>query len=262
MADEENTEETVEENGEEPKKSKKGLLLGGGAAALVAVAGILSMLAIPSEKVKPTFDGPFVMSLVELPDGQDLTANLSSDGGRRFLVMDLKVEYEAYTETYGPQRTADPLYIARLQDTLLGIASQKSAEDVLERGSQEIFLQELHTAVEPLLFPVHLGKQSKSPLDAHEASGLRPGRSILDSDLRSPLHDTVLTVNAPERTLKLGDGPEYGFEGNEDDLAVRDEMGGTIYLDVTRLDEEFVGEIQVGTLGRVRELYKVKLIVQ
>ncbi len=265
MANEENKEAAAETSveGEEkaPKKSKKTLFLGGGALGVVATAAAVSLLAVPGADEVPVFEGPFVMDLAALEEGQALTANLAGEGGRRYLVIDLKVEFDAYEETYGLARIADPLYIAKLQDTLLTIASQRSAEDVLDRATQEVFLGELETAAEYLLFPVHTGK-ALTPTGPDEKSGIRPGVAAHKSTMRDPFHDGKLFVDTVEKKLRLNGGDEYTFNGNEDNLVVKDEQGRTLYVDVTGLKEGFVGEINVGIRGHIRELYKVKFIIQ
>lgn len=262
MAEEEEKAEGAEPTeGEEPRKSKKGLLLGGGAAVVVAVAAIVSMVAVPGTDEVPSFGGPFVADIVELEAGESLTANLAGEGGRRYLALDLKVEYDAYEETYGAARIADPLYKARLQDTLLTIASQHSAEEVLQRGTQELFLTELRLAVEPLLFPIHVGK-SKTASGADEESGLRPGLAVAESTMRTPYHDGRLAIDAQKGTIRFNEGEEYTFKGSEENLVVKDENGHSLFLDVTGLKEEFVGEVKVGVKGRIREIYKVKFIIQ
>lgn len=264
MADEEKKDDgelkpEVEER--RPKKSKKALFLGGGAVSVVATAAAVVMLAVPGDEKVPHFDGPYVMDLAALEDGQALTANLAGEGGRRYLVLDLKVEFDAYSQAYGLQRVSDPLYIAKLQDCLLTVASQKSAEDVLERGTQELFIAELHEAVEPLLFPVHVGTAT-SPTGADPLSGLRPGLSIAESTMRDAFHETELHVDAIEKTVSMGAGEVYEFDGDEGNLMVKDELGRTVYLDVTTLKPEFEGDLNVGVKGRIRELYKAKLIIQ
>lgn len=258
MAEEENNEEN-DATDQASKSGKKGLLMGGGALALVAIAGIGAMLAVPGSDKHPTFDGPFVMSLAG--ETESLTVNLAGEGARRFLVMDLKVEFDAYDELYGADRTADPLYLAKLQDSLLTIASQKTADEILEIGTQSIFIQQVATAVEPLLFPVHIGK-TKNPMVRDENSGLRPGISIFESTMRDPLQDQTIYVDAPNKKLRLSDGESFEFEGGETNLMLKDGSGRTVYIDVTGIDEAFVGEIPVGTKGRVRSLYKVKFIIQ
>jgi flagellar basal body-associated protein FliL len=265
MADEEKKEEAAKpkkkDGDAKPKRSKKGLFLGGGAIAVIATAAIVSMMAVPSDGVTPTLGGPFVMDLAALEDGQALTANLAGEGGRRYLVIDLKVEYDAYEERYGFERIADPLYIAKLQDTLLTVASQRTAEDVLERGTQEIFLAELREAAERLLFPVHVGNHS-SPTGTDERSGLRPGLSIAESTLREPFHEGELIVDSEAGTVQLGEGEKHTFKSDDSNLLVRDEQGRTVYVDMTGLKPEFSGLVKVGVKGRVRQLYKVKFIIQ
>ena len=262
MADEEEKNEAEEGAAEEevkPSGKKKGLLLGGGAISLIATGAVVAMLAAPGGEERPKFDGPFVMPLAA--EGTSIQVNLKGDQARRYLVMDLQVEYDAYKETYGQERIVDPLYLARLQDELLTLCAQKTSEEVLERGSQEIFLEELHATVEPLLFPVHIGN-TKVPTAADEASGLRPGHSFFLATMRDPISDGKITLNAAAKTLRLGEGEEFEYLGHEENLALKDEQGRVVYVDVTHVKEEFVGEIPVGVNGRLRNVYKIKFIIQ
>ena len=259
MAEEETKDGELTEEETAPKSSKKGILLGGGALALVAVAGIGAMLAVPGSDKHPTFDGPFVMNLAG--ETESLTVNLAGEGARRFLVMDLKVEFDAYDEPYGTVRTADSLYLAKLQDAMLTIASQKTADEVLEIGTQGIFIEQIESKVEPLLFPVHIGL-TENPMMKDELSKLRPGDSIFESTMRDPLHDQSIKVDAPNKTLQLSDGELYPFDGSETNLMLKDGSGRTVFINVTDVDETFVGEIPVGIKGSVRSLYKVKFIIQ
>jgi len=258
MADKEPKDEEVVEQAA-PKSSKKGLLMGGGALALVAIAGIGAMLAVPGADKEPSFDGPFVMNLAG--ETESLTVNLAGEGARRFLVMDLKVEFDAYDEPYGVARTADPLYLAKLQDSMLTIASQKTADEVLEIGTQGIFIEQIASRVEPLLFPVHIGK-TKDPMMRDEESKLRPGISIFESTMRDPLFDQSIYLDAPNKTIRLADGENYEFDGSETNLMLKDGSGRTVFVDVTGIDEAFMGEVPVGIKGAVRSLYKVKFIIQ
>ncbi len=259
MATEEETTDEENTEAEAPKSGKKGLLLGGGALALVAMAGIGSMMAVPSEDKHPSFDGPFVMSLAG--ETESMTVNLAGDGARRFLVMDLKVEFDAYKETYGLARTADPLYLAKLQDSLLSIASQKTAIEVQEISTQDIFIEQVAATIEPILFPVHIG-ETDIPMMKDKDSGLRPGVSIFESTMRDPLFDQVIHVDSPANKLKLADGEEFEFNGSETNLMLKDGSGRTVFVDVTGIDNDFIGEIPVGIKGGVRSLYKVKFIIQ
>ena len=260
MADEE-----IEENEEGAVEvasgggKKKGLLLGGGALALVVTGAVGALLAVPGSDKVPTFNGPFVMPLAE--EGTQLQANLAGEKQRRYLVMDLRVEFDSYEEAYGQARIIDPLYLAKLQDTLLTISSQKTADEVLERGTQEIFLQELVSAVEPLLFPVHLG-DAVEPTDGDSQSGLRPGLAQFTATMRDPFHLIKIHVDVPNKTLRLGDGEEFEFVGHEENMGLTDPQGRVIYVDVTDIVDGFVGAIDVGVKGRVRALYKVKFIIQ
>ena len=178
-----------------------------------------------------TFNGPFVMPLAQ--EGTQLQANLAGEKARRYLVMDLRVEFDSYDEAYGQSRIVDPLYIAKLQDRLLTISSQKTADEVLERGTQEVFLEELIAAVEHF-----------------------------ESSMRDPFHVRKIHVDVPNKTLQLDDGDEFVFAGTEENMVLRDSQGRTVYVDVTAVKSEFVGDIGVGVKGRVRNLYKVKFIIQ
>ncbi|MFT5284021.1 MAG: hypothetical protein ACI8TQ_000172 [Planctomycetota bacterium] len=258
MAEEETPAEETVEGAEQPSSSKKGLFMGGGALSLVAIAGIGAMLAVPGDGKTPIFDGPFIMPLAF--EGEAMTVNLSGEG-KRFLVMDLKVEFDAYKEPYGSVRIADPLYLAKLQDTLLTIATQKTPDDVLEVGTQEIFIEQLTSSVEPLLFPVHIG-DTKAPMMVDDPSQLRPGISIFESTMRDPLYTQNIAVDAPAKSLRLGDGEVYEYNGTEENLMLKDALGRTVYVNVTGIEPTFIGDVPVGVKGRVRNLYKVKFIIQ
>ncbi len=258
MADEENTQEVGSEDAVEPTKSKRGLILGGSVMALIATAGLAALLAVPANDEHPDLEGPFVMPLTEMGEIQ---VNLRGDGNRRYLVMILRAEYDAFTMEYGLGRIADPLYQAKLQDQLLSIASQYTSAEVLETGTQEIFLQEVFEAVDPLLFPIHFG-DALLPEDADSESGLAPGKSIARSTMFSPLYDQSILVDDSEHTISLGEGDALNFSGDETDLKLEDERGRIVYVDVSDLKEGFQGEVNVGIRGRLRAVYKDKYIVQ
>jgi flagellar basal body-associated protein FliL len=242
---------------ETPARSRKGMFVGGGMLAVVATAWMLTQLAVPKAPVDAPFRGPFVVGLAQ--GEEKVQVNLA--GGKSYLVMILKAEYEAYDETYAQKRVLDPLYKAQEKDALINVARQKRKDDLDDSVDEEIFKQALLVAVEPLLFPVHVGNP-ESPTEADRTSGLRPGRKAAEATMRGGFRAHVLRVDAPRKTIMLDDGPSVTFEGNETSLSVPNAAGAFVSLDVTRLEPDFVGEVNVGTFGDLRSIYFDQLLVQ
>lgn len=263
MADEEEAkEETTEEGAEEaPKKSKKGIFLGGGVLGLVATAYIMSMMAVPSEPEPVPFNGPFVIGLSQA--APDLRVNLSGSGGKRYLKCVLQAEYMGYDEVYATARVADPLYQAKEKHSMIGLASTKTKEDLEDLIGKERFAQELREIVNPILFPIHVGNELQAE-GGHEDSGLEPGRTVDKSTMRLGFQDHFVHIDGPMGTIQLGKGEPVDFVGAEDqeNLAVFDEDGLCLFLDVTGLDPEFVGDVNVGTFGHVKSIFYADFIVQ
>lgn len=257
------------------KKSKKGLFIGAGAAGVVILGAIAATMAMPAKKEKRhMLEGPFVSKLSK----NEIQVNLAGEGSKRYLVMELNVEFFAYEESYATARlgtgapaggehggaagaTGDQLYMAMLQDSLLDIAARKTRDQVTDTVQIEAFLEEVRVAVDPLLFPVCVG-DSHSQTMPDSKSGLRVGESIAESTFRGMLHEHEVAVNAHERTLRLDDGPVFAFQGQERDLRVENAAKQTVYLDVTALDPEFVGNVPIGLGGKVRRIYRNKFLVQ
>lgn len=240
-----------------PKRSRKSLFLGGGLAALVATGYALSLIAAPDLRVDVAFQGPFVVDLSDT----EIQVNLAKDGGKRFLSMALKAEVHSYSPAYSAERVADPLYQATLKDVLINVSTQKSKEEIETPIGKEIFKQELREAVDPILFPVHVGNE-RSPYEGHERSGLRPGESCRRASYRGPYLEGVLAIDQPRGTLSLDGGPPVVFTGGEQDLRVEDPEGRFVHVDVTGLREGFVGEVHVGTFGCVKGILFDSIIVQ
>lgn len=258
MADDEKTEaseETAEE--EQAPKSKKGIVMGGGIVGLIAAAYIVSMVALPGASKPPPFDGPFI---TELSAGE-VQVNLKGAEGRRYLVMSLKAEYEGYDEAYVAGRVVDPVYMAKLDHALISIGRQKTMEDVSDSVGEETFVEEVRVAVDPLLFPVHVGNPS-SFLQGDGTSGLGPGRSAERSTMRGGYKAHAVHIDALKGTIALDDGPVVDFDHTEQDLMLSDASGLNVYVDTTEVDVEFVGDVNVGTFGRVRAIHFNKFITQ
>ena len=258
MAEEEKNEADLspEDGSASTGKKKKGLIVGGGFVALIATAWVAATMAVPSVPQRLRFEGPFVAPLSDT----DVMVNLQGDGNKRYLVMNLNIEFDAYEADYVEVRRLDALYASQLKDALISVASRKEIEQVSDEVEKEIFKDEIREAVAPIIFPIHVGESPTGGPD--ELSGLRPGISTARATLREPHAEHVLHLNAVDRTVRLDDGPAVKFRGTETDLLVSDGLGRTIYLDVTRVKEDFDGDLKVGVHGRARNVYWEKILVQ
>jgi len=53
-----------------------------------------------------------------------------------------------------------------------------------------------------------------------------------------------------------------GFDGDETDLEVPTADETVLFLDVTGVEEDFLGEVQVGVMGRVRRILWNEVLIQ
>jgi flagellar basal body-associated protein FliL len=237
------------------QSARKGVLLGGGIVGLVALAWTLSLVALPSRSAqhleRHRIEGPF---MADISPSTGFQVNLAGDGGKHYLSLKLSVEVDAYQEPYATSRASQPLHQARLTDAVLRVASQKTKGELDSAVGREVFRDELRVALDPVLFPIHVGSE-KSPEATHEASGLRFGRSIAKSTLRGLFHEHRLHVDASRKTIRLDDGQEISFSGSETDLFVAGAQGKGVYVDVSGLHDDFEGSLPVGAFGRVRNVY-------
>lgn len=234
---------------------RKGAFLGGGIVGLIGLAWALSIVAVPSggghAQKAHRIGGPF---MADVSPSAGFQVNLAGDGGKHYLSLKLNVEVDAFEEGYAMARASQPLYQAKLTDAVLRTASQKTKGELDNGVGREVFRDELREALDPVLFPVHVGDE-KSPEAAHEESGLRFGRSVARSSMRGLFYDHELHVDAAKKRLRLDDGKELTFLGDEPDLFVADARGKGVYVDVAGLRADFVGTVPVGTFGRVRNVY-------
>jgi flagellar basal body-associated protein FliL len=242
---------------------KKGVMLGGGVAGVIALAWALALVAVPAggahhDVAKHRIAGPFV---VEVSPSAGFQVNLAGDGGKHYLSLKLNVEVDAFEEGYAGARASQPLYQAKLTDAVLRTASQKTKGELDNAVGREVFRDELRLALDPVLFPVHVGDE-RAPENAHEASGLRAGRSIAKSSLRGLFYEHALHVDAARKAIRLDDGQELVFHGDETDLFVSDARGKGVYVDVSALREGFAGAVPTGTFGRVRNVYFNSFLTQ
>jgi flagellar basal body-associated protein FliL len=254
MAEELNEDESTEVA--EGRGKKKALTMVGALFALIGVAYFASLMAVPAKDDHRVFDGPFVAPL----SSEQVTVNLRGSDSKRYLVMQLSVEYDSYDEQYVPNRTANQLYNAMLRDALIGVASQKTVEEATDAVGRELLIDELALVVEPLIFPLHLGSGGKEGAD--EMTGLRAGFSSHKSTMRGPLDDHVVHLDTASSTLRLDDGPAVKYSGSETDLMVMDDAGRTVFLDVTRIEGPHDTDVNVGVMGRIRNIYRDSYLVQ
>lgn len=240
---------------EAPGRGARRLLLGAGILILPALAWAVALLAVPAPVPQRGFQGPFVAPLT----GQKVQVNLSD--GKSFLILNLNLVYEACDEAYHAARAADPMYAAEIKDVLVEIASAKTREQVSDKVHKPVFMEEIRKAVEPLLFPVHIG-ETRHPNERDKLSGLQPGLSASRGTFRGPFGEHVLRVDAPARTLRIDDGPEITWIGGESEIAVVAADRGVLFVDVSRVEPGFRGELPVGVKGRVRKVLWDEVLIQ
>jgi flagellar basal body-associated protein FliL len=269
MADEKNKKEGKDGEAAKseaaPKKSKLPLFAGGGLGALLLLAYVFASMAVPKKHVAPQLQGPFVAKL----SNSELQVNLAGEGSKRYLVMSLTAEYVAYDEAFVKARTGaggkpgeeDPQYAAMLTDSLLRIASTRTREEVTDPVLIDALLEEIRQEIDPVLFPVVLGDAKKANEADHE-SGLKPGESIHMATMRGLQRQHKLIVDAHSHTIQLDAGPQTRYRGDERDLKVVDQDGKTVYVDVTGVQKDFVGDVPVGAPGKLRRVLREKLLVQ
>lgn len=255
MADEEEKPEGEEEDA--PKKSKGPMLIVGAIFGVIALGAGAAFMAIPAKEPVRRVMGPFHYSLFE----EKFSTNLQDNQGRRFLQLLLDCMYFAYDETYLPARALDPLYDPIMRDVIGRVISSKTFNETQNGAAREAFLAELRDALNPVLFPVHVG-ETPLPMDRDLISGLRPGLSFARATFRGRFHDHILKIDAVEKTLQLDDYDIVTFDGHEEDLKLMTTSGDTVFVDVTEIEPEFVGEVKIGVHGRIRQLFARELIAQ
>lgn len=259
MADEDKTatEAPEGEQPEEEKRSKGPIKLIGGIVGVLGLGVAAAIMAIPTRDTTPRFLGVFHHSIFE----EKFSANLRDNNQTRFLQLMLDCEYSAYSPDYLAARVEDPLYEPRLRDAVGRVVSDKFLVDTYEGPAREAFLAELRDVLDPILFPIHIG-DTRLPLELDEESGIRLGISYYKSTLRGRFFEHVIKIDAVSGTLQIDEGPTVSFTGGEEDLLVTTEVGDIVYVDVTGVDSDYEGEVQIGVKGRLRRLYAKDLIAQ
>lgn len=239
------------EGDEKPKKDRGPLKLLGGALGLVVVGGALAMMAMPAKREpKPRHQGPFFHKLFETT----LISNVKESNYTRFIKTDPNIEFFSYDKDYVLSRDTDPLYRAWLESELTTLMSSMNLQEIYDGVNRERFTQMVMEKVRPAVFPVHFGL-TLQPLQLNEMSGIRPGDSYRKATFRGNFHDHMLKIDALQKTLQVDDGPLTVYSGTEMDLLVRTPSGDSLYVDVTEIHPDFVGEIRVGVQGRIRQVF-------
>ncbi|HPF12721.1 MAG: hypothetical protein H6830_09640 [Planctomycetes bacterium] len=255
------TETGTEAKSDEPAAKPKGkgpIKLIGALVGVVGLGAALAIMAIPrGPKETPRFKGPFFHQLFS----KVVTSNTMDNDFKRFIRTNPQVEFFAYDGAYLTNRDLDPLYKAWLDDSFNALVSGKKLDEIYNGSNRERFAQEIRHSIEPALFPVHVGNTA-SPLDADPDSGLRPGDSYRQSTFSGAFWEHKLAVDAKNKTLAIDGGPATGFVGDELDLKVLAPSGETIYVDVSSLKPDFVGEIQLGVQGRIRQVFITDYLAQ
>jgi len=258
MTDTENTQ--ADPVVEEPKSSKRGLILGGSTLCVIAVAAATAFLGVPKEV---SWDYTrFVVPLKAEP----FELNLADGGRRRYLVMDLVVDVRSYDEEATRAWVADPICVSYLDHAVNSVGSAATMEEVYDITgpdgvSGKLFMEQIRASVEKVVFAVQLG-DATDPMSADSASGISPGISSRMSTLRGPISEHVIQLDCITHTIQFDDGDAYSFDGTEDDLHLTNSTGGSIYVDLTGVELDFIGEVSVGVSGRVLSVLKRKFVVQ
>jgi hypothetical protein len=264
MADEEKKEDEDAAPGEEEvsPKSKKPMFLGGGIIGMIAAAYIVSMVALPGDSKAPPFDGPFSVNLLE----DAVQVNI---GGPDYLNMKMPaIKYEAYNESYGAARLGDLVNQRDIRDELQRLGKRTTKDIIGTELGEEVFRQEAIEMLTPIVFPVHVGNMERADRP-HVESGLSTGASIDRSTMRGGFKAHIIHLNTFKGEISLDDGPVILYDqaqGDMDlvkaDLMLESESGQVIYVNVTELTPEYIGEINVGTFGRIIKLTFDSFITQ
>lgn len=248
------------EEQESASRSPKGnVKLLGGVVGVIAAGAMAAFMALPKKAGPKLFDGPFSFDVIN--EDSKISANTRDNNNKRYLQLEIHCEFYAYEKTYLETRSQDELYKPALYSEISRLISDKRLAEALVGTARETFSAELLAVLDPILFPVHVGATSL-PHDKDVKSGLRPGLSYRNSTFRGRFHDNVLKVDAVAKTMQLNEGPVCTFEGGEEDFVVTTTDGELVHLDLTHLEADFQGEVEIGIRGRIRRLNLPHMIGQ
>lgn len=250
-----------QDGGGKPAGGKGALKLLLGVVLLIAGGVGVALVAMPKKEKGPeSFGGPWSFTFLD----EDLVANTIDDNFSRYFKCSPSCSYFAYDQTYPEGRKADPDFTSATLEAMTNVVARFRLQEIMLDGSSEemALTAQLEQVLEPILFPIHLG-ETALPLGTDAASGLRPGDSHdRKATFRGAFREHVLKVDAKAKTLQLEGGEAVKFGGNETDLEVRSEDGRSVYVDVTKLEEGFKGEVHVGVHGRIRQIHLGRKLAQ
>ena len=245
---------------EEPKSSKRGLIFSSSILCVVAAAAATAFLGVPKEM---SWDySRFVVPLKAEP----FEVNLADGGRRRYLVMDLVVDVRSYDEEATRAWIAAPICVSYLDHAINSVGSAATMNEVYDitgpDGVQgKLFMEQVRASVEKVIFAVQFG-DAPDPMTADSESGIAPGISSRKSTLRGPLSEHSIQLDCISHTIQFDDGDMYSFDGTEDDFHLTNSAGNSIYVDLTGVELDYMGEVPVGVTGRVLSVLKRKFVVQ
>jgi len=239
------------------EKKKLSLKLIGAVVGLAGAGAVLAMVALPKKNVSPLLEGPFYVSLTEEP----IPVSTVDNNNRRYVKFAVDAEFRAYQESYVNGRRSDPFFAPTLRSRIERSASNKTIKEITEGLNRDTFAEALREELDAVIFPLHIGS-TRHPLDKDEKTGLRPGISRDQSTFRGRFHEHVLFLDGPRRRIRVDQGPEASFTGEEEDLLVETAQGEVLYVDVTHYEREFVGEVHVGVQGHLRRIILHDTIAQ
>ena len=136
---------------------------------------------------------------------------------------------------------------------MITVGLTKNNTELASKPGQDLFKNELRDILDQLIFPLHIG--AETPAEGRdEESGLAPGLSLETSSYARGIMNGVVYLDVPAGTIRLDEGEIVNFNDDDGDLELVNESGETLYVDVSTLNPEFVGEVAVGRHGTVKEI--------
>lgn len=263
MADEENNEAdeaNLQDAADGEKKNRGPAKLLAGIAGLIATGSALAMMAIPSKEAPARMTGPFEFAFFEEEDDPNVVTNTQDDNFSRYIKFKPTSLIFAYDPAYPAARRAEQGFIVAMREAMSRTILKYHLDQIYSRVDE--FNEELRQAAEPILFPVCFG-EAESTFMADPSSGLMPGDSQeTRGTFRGDFYSNEMQVDALRGALQLGKGPEQSFNGSETDLMIEDGSGQFVFVDVTGVKDDFVGNIQIGVKGRIRRLITGTIVAQ
>ncbi len=178
------------------------------------------------------------------------------------------IKFNAYSKEYGTTRLADEVVGRDIIDQLQRIGRRKTKEILDTQLGEDVFRQELIDALSPIVFPVHVGNRERHDRP-HEESGLAAGHSIDHSTMRGGFESHFIHLNTYKGEISLDDGRvvlydaiEEGQDVSRADLMLETANGLVVYVDVTDLKPEFMGDINVGSFGVIKKITFKQFLTQ